>query len=255
MALSTIQASASDGLLGGRGGDGSISSVVVSVRPRSRSSISRRDAAKNSARGDSSPSRSRARICRCIAWMSRASQATCKPPQVRLQPGVGVEHVRGDVVEPGGQGTGARRARRDPSARPGPRRGQSAISSGVADPPRPLHRLVGELRRRGRLAGVRPAAGERRREPRPCARRRWCGPARRTAARAACPARRRTGSTDAAPSTARVQPVEVVLGPAASRPPRRTGERRPLPRPAARAASARSRSSRRLDALRRHASS
>ena len=52
------------------------SGATVSARPRMRSSISRREAAKKSAFLDSSPSRSSARTCRLSSDTSRVSAAT-----------------------------------------------------------------------------------------------------------------------------------------------------------------------------------
>ena len=112
--------------------------------PRSRSSISRRDAAKNNARADSSPSRSRARICRWMAWRSSASQATCSPHRCACSRASGSRTWAA---------TSSSRAARDrrTSSSSGPQCAasaasrQSATSSGAPTRLRTLHRLVGEL--------------------------------------------------------------------------------------------------------------
>ena len=148
-------------------------------------------------------------------------------PQVGLQPRAGIEDVGGDLVEPGGQRPA------DVELVGPPVRGESGVEAvrhqlRGADALRTFHRLVRELDGTRGLTGVRPAAGERRREPRPGSRRRSCGPARRTAGPAACPARPRTGRPrpHRAPpgSTRRDRPR-----PGSASPPRRTAVPRSLP--------------------------
>ena len=76
---------------------------MVSARPRIRSSINRREAAKKSAFLDSSPSRSSARTWRFELGHVEGLRGHRQEPQVRLKACVGGTEVGGHVGELDGQ--------------------------------------------------------------------------------------------------------------------------------------------------------
>ncbi len=92
--------------------------------------------------------------------------ADLQAPQVGLQPGVGVEYVRGNLVEPGRQGPAQVELVGAPVRGQG---GVEAVGQQVrgADALRPVDRLVGEPGAAVGPAGVGPAAGERGGQPGP----------------------------------------------------------------------------------------
>ena len=90
-----------------------------------------------------------------------------QPPQVSLQPRVGIQDVGRHLVESAQPATGARRARPAPSARRVRRRGSRRPVPAAPAALRTVHRLVRELDGARRMAGVRPAAGQRSRQPGP----------------------------------------------------------------------------------------
>ena len=164
-------------------------------------------------------------------------------PQVRLQPGVRVEDVRGDLVELAGQLHARLQVIRAPV------RGEcgvEAVGEQLRDVHalRSVHRLVRELHRPRGLARVDPAPGERGSDAGPV--RVVGGADQHVVELGGQPAR--LGAEDVAPMLRRAPRASTRRGrrPHGSvRSPRHTGGP-PPPRPAARAASARSRRSRRM---------
>ena len=69
-------------------------------------------------------------MCRWIAWHVKRLARDLQAPQVRLQPGVRVEDVRGDLVEPAGQLHARRRRSSGPQCAASAASRQSASSSG-----------------------------------------------------------------------------------------------------------------------------
>ena len=86
-------------LLGGLGRDGDEFGGGIGPAPQEVEHQAP-EAAKNRARGDSSPSRSSARMCRWMLWQVQGLACHLQPPHVGLETGVGVEQVRGDLVQP-----------------------------------------------------------------------------------------------------------------------------------------------------------
>ena len=170
---------------------GSSAGRAVSVRPRSRSSMSRRDAAKNSARADSSPSSFEGPQLAVNRLQIERFAGDLQPPQVCLQPGVGIEDVGRDFIELG------RQRAADVELVGSPVRGQSGVEAvghqfrrapPSAHAPRPRRRTGP----RAASARHRPSSGRALRRAGHGSRRLSYGPARHTAGPANCPARSRT---------------------------------------------------------------
>jgi hypothetical protein len=90
-----------------------------------------------------------------------------QPPQVCLQPHAGIQDMGGDIVEPGGQRPAHVKLVGSPVDGKG---GVKAVRHQLrgADALRTVHRFVGELDSACGAAGVRPAAGQCRRQTCPC---------------------------------------------------------------------------------------
>ncbi len=137
---------------------------------------------------DSSPSRSRARICRLSSDTSRVSAATVSSHRCACSARVGVTEVRSDVGELAGEVDPHLELVRPPVG------GQCGVESigedgRITGGLRVLHRGDGERRGAVALAGVGPAAGERGAEQRAIADRRCWRRTPRRARRGSGPAR------------------------------------------------------------------